>query len=192
MIISGDDVTGVSDLKQYFSHHFEMKDLGRLNYFLGLEVLSDSAGYYLSQAKYASDILARAGLTDCKTAATPLETNLRLTSLDGTPLSEATLYRQIVGSLVYLTVTHPDTAYAVHIVSQFISVPRSAHYAAILRIIHYIKGTLFHGLHFSSTSSLKICAYSDSDWAGDPTDRRSTIVYCIFLGDSLISWRSKK
>ena len=171
MIITGDDITGISDLKQSLSHHFEMKDLGRLNYFLGLEVLSDSAGYYLSQAKYASDILARAGLSDCKTAATPLETNLRLTPLDGTPLSDATLYRQIVGSLVYLTVTRPDIAYAVHIVSQFMSAPRSTHYAAVLRILRYLKGTMFHGLHFSSASSLELRAYSDSDWAGDPTDR---------------------
>ncbi|KAM7496336.1 hypothetical protein LguiA_020750 [Lonicera macranthoides] len=70
--------------------------------------------------------------------------------------------------------------------------PRSTHYTAVLRILRYSKGTMFHGLQFSSTSSLELCAYSDSDWAGDPTDRRSTTGYCIFLGDSLISWRSKK
>ena len=72
MIITGNDVSGISELKQSLNQHFEMKDLGRLNYFLGLEILSDSAGYYLSQAKYTSDILARAGITDCKTTPTPL------------------------------------------------------------------------------------------------------------------------
>ena len=148
MIITGDDLSGISELKQSLNRHFEMKDLGRLNYFLGLEVLSDSAGYYLSQAKYASDILARAGLTDCKTAHTLLETGTRLSPLDGTSLNDATLYRQIVGSLVYLTVTRPDIAHAVHIVSQFMSAPWSTHYAAVLRILIYIKGTMFHGLHF--------------------------------------------
>ena len=139
-----------------------------------------------SQAKYTSDIITRAGFTDTKTASTPLETNLRLTPLDGIPLNDATLYRQLVGSLVYLTVTRPDIAYAVHIVSQFMSAPRSTHYAAILRILRYIKGTMFHGLHFPSTYSFELRAYSDSDWAGDLTDRRSTTGYCIFLGDSLV------
>ena len=70
--------------------------------------------------------------------------------------------------------------------------PRSPHYAAILRILRYLKGTIFDGLHFSSHSSLTLQAYSDADWAGDPTDCRSTTGYCFLLGDSLISWRSKK
>uniref|UniRef100_A0A2N9GFN4 Integrase catalytic domain-containing protein n=1 Tax=Fagus sylvatica TaxID=28930 RepID=A0A2N9GFN4_FAGSY len=123
MIITGDDVQGIQDLKRFLGQYFEMKDLGPLSYFLGLEVSSSSDGYYLTQAK------------------------------------------QLVGSLVYLTVTRPNISYAVHIVSQFMAAPRSLHYAA---------------------------AYSDADWAGDPTDCRSTTGYCFLLGDSLISWRSKK
>ena len=97
-----------------------------------------------------------------------------------------------MGSLIYLTVTRPDLAYAVYLVSQFMSAPRSTHYTAVLRILRYIKGTLFHGLHFSAQSSLELRAYADADWAGDPTDRRSTTGYCFLLGSSLISWRSKK
>ncbi|GFY95362.1 hypothetical protein Acr_10g0007470 [Actinidia rufa] len=158
-----------------------------------VHVSSGSTGYSLTQTKYASDLLTRAGLSDCKTASTPLDANARLNSLDGDLLSDATLYRQLVGSLIYLTVTRPDIAHAVHLlVSQFMSAPRSTHYAAVLRILRYVKGTLFHGLHFSSQSSLQLYAYSDADWAGDPTDRRSTTGFCFFLGDSLISWRSKK
>jgi hypothetical protein len=192
MIITGDDHSGISDFKLFLHQQFEMKDLGHLSYFLGLEVSSDSTGYYLSQAKYASDLLSRAGLTDTKIVSTPLEMNARLTPLDGTPLNDATLYRQLVGSLVYLTVTRPDIAHAVHLVSQFLSAPHSTHYVAVLHILRYIKGTMFHGLHFSAHSTLDLCAYSDADWAGDPTDRRSTTGFCFFLGDSLISWRSKK
>ena len=164
----------ISELKVFLSRRFEMKDLGPLSYFLGLEISSASTGYFLTQAKYASDLLTSAGLTDSKTASTPLEVNIRLTPLDGELLSDATLYRQLVGSLVYLTVTRPDIAHAVHLVSQFMSSPRSTHYAAVLRILWYVKGTLFHGLYYSHQSSLQLRAYSDADWAGDPTDRRST------------------
>uniref|UniRef100_A0A2N9HCJ2 Reverse transcriptase Ty1/copia-type domain-containing protein n=1 Tax=Fagus sylvatica TaxID=28930 RepID=A0A2N9HCJ2_FAGSY len=143
MIIKGDDLAGIRDLQQFLSQQFEMKDLGTLSYFLGLE----------------------AGLTDSKTVSTPLELNVKLNTTDGEPLSDATLYRQLVGSLIYLTVTRPDLAYAVHLVSQFMSAPRSTHYAAVLRILRYIKGTLFHGLHFSAQSSLELRAYADADWA---------------------------
>ncbi|GKU95198.1 hypothetical protein SLEP1_g8589 [Rubroshorea leprosula] len=118
--------------------------------------------------------------------------NVKLTPMDDSPLSNPTRYRQLVGSLVYLTTTRPDMAYAVHIVSQFMAAPRSTHYATVLRIIHCVKGTLFHGLHFSANSSPVLRAYSDADWASDPSDRRSTTGYCLFLGNSLISWRSKK
>ncbi|KAL0549422.1 hypothetical protein IC582_013904 [Cucumis melo] len=122
----------------------------------------------------------------------PLDPNVHLTPYDGVPLEDVTLYRQLVGSLIYLTVTRPDIAYAVHIVSQFMAAPRTIHFTAVLRILRYVKGTLGHGLQFSSQSSLVLSGYSDADWAGDPTDRRSKIGYCFYLGDSLICWRSKK
>jgi hypothetical protein len=187
MIITRDDIVGICNLQQFLSQQFEMKDLGSLSYFLGLEVSSDQNGYYLSQAKYASDLFSRAGLTDCKIVDSPLEMNVKLRDTDGELLSDATLYRQLVGSLIYLTVTRPDLAYAVHLVSQFMTTPRLVHYVAVLRILYYVKGALFHGLPFSSYSSLDLRVYSDADWAGDPTDRRSTTGYCFLLGDSLIS-----
>ncbi|XP_028089911.1 receptor-like protein 18 [Camellia sinensis] len=115
MIITGDDEAGILHLKQFLSQHFEMKDLGTFNYFLGLEISHDSSGYFLSQAKYASDFLARVALTDCKTASTPINPQTRLTPLDGTLLLDATLCWQLVGSLIYLTVTRPNLSYAVHI-----------------------------------------------------------------------------
>uniref|UniRef100_A0A2N9I7J4 Uncharacterized protein n=1 Tax=Fagus sylvatica TaxID=28930 RepID=A0A2N9I7J4_FAGSY len=192
MIITGDDLSGIQELKAFLSQNFEMKDLGHLSYFLGLEITSSDDGFYLTQAKYTSDLLSRAGLTDHKILDTPIEFNARLTPSSGELLPDPTLYRQLVGSLVYLTVTRPDISYAVHQVSQFMSAPRSTHYAAVLRILRYLKGTLFHGLHFSAQSPLTLRAYSDADWAGDPTDRRSTTGYCFLLGSSLISWRSKK
>ena len=192
MIITSDDMQGIQDLKHFIGRQFEMKDLGPLNYFLGLEVSSSADGYYLTQAEYTSDLISRVSITDSKIVNTPIEYNCRLSSHDGEPLSDATLYRNLVGSLIYLTVTRPDISYAVHIVSQFMAAPRSPHYVIVIRILRYLKGIIFDGLHFSSHSSLTLQAYSDANWAGDPTDRRSTTGYCFLIGDSLISWRSKK
>jgi hypothetical protein len=140
MIITNDDTAAIHDLQQFLSQHFEMKDLGTLSYFLGLEITSSSDGYYLSQAKYASDLLSKAGHTDSKTVSTPLELNVKLNTTDGELFSDATLYRQLMGSLIYLTVTHPDLAYAVNLVSQFMSTPRSTHYAAVLHIFSIHQG----------------------------------------------------
>ena len=131
-----------------------MKDLGTLSYFLVLEVTSSSDGYYLSQAKYAFDLLSKANIIDNKTVSTPLEYNAKLTPLDGEPISDATCYHQLVGSLIYLTVTYLDISYAVGMVTKFMDAPRFVHYAAILRILRYVKGTLYHGLHYSSWSFL--------------------------------------
>ena len=133
-----------------------------LNYFLGLKVSSSVDGYYL-MAKYTSDMISRASITDSKIVDTLVEYNCRLNSHDGEPLSDATLYRQLVGSLIYLTVTRPDISYAVYVFSQFMVGPRSPHYAAVPRILRYLKGTIFDGLHFSSHSSLTLQAYSDAD-----------------------------
>ena len=193
MIITGDDdMQSIHDLKYFLDRQFEMKDLGPLNYFLSLEVSSFADGYYLNQAKYTSDLISRASITDSKIVDTPIEYNRCLNSHDGKSLSDATLYRQLVESLIYLTATRLDISYAVYVVSQFMAAPRSPHYAAVLKILRYLKGTIFDGLHFSSHSSLTLQAYSDADWAGDPTDRQSTTGYYFLLGDSLISWRSKK
>ena len=192
MIITGDDMQGIQDLKHFLGCRFEMKDLDPLNYFLSLEVSSSIDGYYLTQAKYTSDLISRASITDSKIVDTPTEYNCRLNSHDGKSLSDATLYSQLVGSLIYLTITCPDISYAIHVVSQFMAAPRSPHYAVVLRILRYLKGIIFDSLHFSSHSSLTLQAYSDANWAGDPIDRRSTTRYCFLLGDYLISWRSKK
>ena len=109
-----------------------MKDLGTFSYFLGLEVTSSCDGYYLSQAKYAYDLLSKAGVTDNKIVSTLLEYNVELTPLDGEPISDATSYHQLVGSLIYLTVTRLDISHAMSMVSKFMDAPHSVHYAAVL------------------------------------------------------------
>ena len=165
-----------------------MKDLGHLSYFLDLEITHSTDGLYITQGKYASELLSQAGLTDSKTVDTPVELNAHLTPIGGKPLSNPSFYRRLVSSLVYLTVTHPDISYDVHQVSQYLSTPRPTHYAVVLHILRYLKGILFHGLFYSAQSPLVLRAFSDVDWAGDPTDHRSTTGYWFLLGSSLISW----
>ena len=123
MIITGDDLNGIQELKHFLSQQFELKDLRHLNYFLGLEITHSTDGLYITQAKYASNLSSRARLTDNKTVDTPVELNAHLTPTGGKPLSNPSLYRRLVGSLVYLTVTRPDISYAVHQVSQYLSAP---------------------------------------------------------------------
>ncbi|KAK8933736.1 hypothetical protein KSP39_PZI015982 [Platanthera zijinensis] len=192
MIITGDDHATIASLQTHLRSQFEMKDMGPLRYFLGLEIARSPRGILVSQQKYISDILSVAALTDTRTVATPMELNLKLLPSDGEPLSDVTRYRRLVGMLVYLTMTRPDIAHAVSFVSQFVQAPRSAHYAAVLRILRYLRASVSRSLFFSATSPLTLRAFSDADWAGDVTTRRSTTGFCIFLGDSLISWRSKK
>ena len=102
---------------------------------MGLEIIHSTDGLYITQAKYVSELLSRAGLTNSKTVDTPVELNAHLTPTGGKPLSNPSLYRRLVGSLVYLIVTRPDISYAVHQVSQYLFAPRSTHYATVLRIL---------------------------------------------------------
>lgn len=103
-----------------------------------------------------------------------MEVNLKLNKEDGDLLPNPEMYRSIVGSLVYLTITRPDISYAVHVVSQFMHAPRHLHLAAVHRIIRYLKGTPERGLLFPSENDLKLSAYADADWAGWPDTRKST------------------
>jgi hypothetical protein len=113
-------------------------------------------------------------------------------SSDGLPLTNPTLYYTIVRSLVYLTITRSDITYVVHVVSQFVASPTIVHWATVLCILRYLRGRVFQSLLLSSSSSLEFCAYSNANHDSNPIGRKSVTGFCIFLGDSLISWKSKK
>uniref|UniRef100_A0A2N9IA16 Retrovirus-related Pol polyprotein from transposon TNT 1-94 n=1 Tax=Fagus sylvatica TaxID=28930 RepID=A0A2N9IA16_FAGSY len=192
IIITGTDSALISQLKQYLQDSFHMKDLGSLTYFLGLEITTGAHGIFLSQHKYAQDLVAAAGLQDSTPLDTPMELNLKLRKEEGDLLSDPVSYRTLVGSLVYLTITRPDISYAVQQVSQFMASPRHLHMAAVRRIIRYVHGTALRGLSYPAGTSLDLAAYSDADYAGCSDTRRSTTGWCMFLGPALISWKSKK
>jgi hypothetical protein len=121
-----------------------------------------------------------------------MELNVQLRASDGDPLSDPTCYRHLVGSFVYLAVTRPDISYPVHILSQFVSAPTSVHYSHLLHVLRYLHGTITRRLFFPRSSSLQLQAYPDATWASDPSDRHSLSAYCVFLGGSLIAWKTKK
>lgn len=121
-----------------------------------------------------------------------MEQYLKLLPPDGTSLPDPTQYRCLMGQLLYLTITHPDIAFSVNFLSQFMQHPRTSHMDAAFHVLRYLRGTINHGIFLSSSSSLHMQGYADSDWVGCPTTRRSTIGYFTMLGASLVSWKSKK
>ncbi|XP_058070005.1 uncharacterized mitochondrial protein AtMg00810-like [Magnolia sinica] len=191
IIITGNNSALLNRFIQQLHAEFALTDLGSLSYFLGLEVSSLPDGLFLSQTKYAHDILARTQLLDCKSVATPMIVSQHLSS-DGGPFSDPTLYCSLVGALQYLTITRPDLAQSVNSISRFLHAPTEEHFQAVKRILCYVKGTLHFGLTFFASPSTGLLAYSDADWAGCPNTRRSTSGYSIYLGDNLVSWSAKK
>jgi hypothetical protein len=171
---------------------FAMKDLGPLTYFLGIAVRRDNNGLFLSQQKYASDILSRANMTNCNSCQTPVDTNSKLGASAGNPVSDPTHFRSLAGALQYLTFTRPDISYAVQQICMHMHDPREGHLNALKRILRYIKGTLSMGLHLKPGPNSSLVSYTDADWAGCPDTRRSTSGFCIFLGDNLVSWSAKR
>ncbi|GKD24717.1 ribonuclease H-like domain-containing protein [Tanacetum coccineum] len=170
---------------------FAMTDLGPLNYFLGISVTCDSSRLFFSQKKYAVEILEKAHMVNCNPSRTPVDTESKL-GVDGDPVSDPTLYRSLAGSLQCLTFTRPDISYAVQQVCLHMHDPREHHLSALKRILRYVKGTMHYGLQLFSLSTTDLVAYSDADWAGCPTTRRSTSGYCVFLSNNLLSWSSKR
>ncbi|KAL5725454.1 hypothetical protein ACHQM5_008596 [Ranunculus cassubicifolius] len=191
IVLTGSD-PNMSLFINELSKQFAMTDLGDLHYFLGMEITRNETALHLSQTKYTIDILNKLDLINAKPVSTPSSSGGKLSMYDGVLFTDVTLYRSLVGALQYLTLTRPDITYSVNQVSQFMHSPTDIHFLAVKRILRYLKGTLGRGLHFPVESSCQIRAFSDADWAGNPDTRRSISGSCVFLGNHLISWSSKK
>ncbi|CAL9022112.1 unnamed protein product, partial [Prunus brigantina] len=187
MIITGNDKQEISQLQDYLTTEFEMKDLGGLKYFLGIEVARSQQGIFLSQRKYVLDLLTDTGMLDCKPADTPIIQNHHLGEYPDQVPTNKERYQRLVGRLIYLSHTRPDIAYAVSVVSQFMHSPSEDHMNSVLRILRYLKSAPGKGLMFSKHGHLNIDGYSDADWAGNVTDRKSTSGYFTFVGGNLVT-----
>ncbi|XP_068329800.1 uncharacterized mitochondrial protein AtMg00810-like [Pyrus communis] len=177
-------ITGLTD-------KFDMKNLGQLNYFLGLQISYTTGGLFVSQTKYITELVAKVDFQDCKSCATPCLPYHRLLKNDGKPFHNPEQYIGIVGALQYLTFTRPDIAFSVNQACQFMHNPMESHVIAVKQIIRYLKGTSNFGIQFRP-GPIHLQFYSDADWVGDPNDHRSTSGFVIFLGSNPISWSSKK
>ncbi|XP_021309257.1 uncharacterized protein LOC110432770 [Sorghum bicolor] len=193
MVLSASSDALLQDIIAKLQAEFAVKDMGPLHFFLGVDVRRRGSDFFLSQTKYAEELLDRAGMMNCKPAATPIDTNAKLSSTAGAAVRDPSEYRSIAGALQYLTITRSDIAYVVQQACLHMHDPRDSHLAIVKRILRYVRGTTAYGLHLRGTTSTPtIIAYSDADWAGCPDTRRSTSGYCIYLGNALVSWSSKR
>lgn len=175
-------------LMAQLSHEFAMKDLVSLSFFLGIAISKTTSGLHLSQQKYASEILERAGMSNCKPVATPVDTSGKLSANDGPLIDDPTSYRSLAGALQYLTSTRPDLTYVVQQICMYMHAPRASHLHALKQILRYVQGTISFGLTIHKSPVTSLIAYTDADWAGCLDTRRSTSGYCIFLENNLLSW----
>ncbi|XP_071686939.1 uncharacterized mitochondrial protein AtMg00810-like [Rutidosis leptorrhynchoides] len=168
IVITGNNIEEINNVKHSLSKTFMIKDLGKLKYFLGIEVIETEHGLSLCQRKYFLELLNEFGLLGCKPLNTSIEVNV--SSYNGNEKDKV---------LSNITV-------------QFMHAPITAHLKLAFRVLRYLKGSPGKGVHISKGMSLNLVAYSDSDWAKNLIGRKSITGYCVFMGNSLISWKSKK
>lgn len=196
LLIAGPSKNDISEIKRALNGRFQMSDLGPCTHYLGISVRRDRANrsIYLSQRGYIEKFLKDLGMWDVKTAVTPLDSSRLPEAPQGYQAADAlkSKYQRAVGLLMYAMLgTRPDIAYAVSVVSRFSANPTTDHWLAVQRILRYLRGTLDLELAFSGDLR-PLVGYSDADWAGDISTRRSTSGYVFSIGTGPISWSSKR
>nr|GEZ11479.1 ribonuclease H-like domain-containing protein [Tanacetum cinerariifolium] len=191
IILTASSTVLLQQLIDSLHKEYDMTDPEDLNYFLGISAVRHPTGLFLSQNKYALQLLEHAHMITCNPSRTPVDTDSKL-GPDGVPVQDPTLYRSLAGGLQYLTFTCPDLSYAVQQICLYMHDLREPHFAVLKRIMHYVHGTLELGLHLYAFATTSLVRYTDADWAGCPSTRWFTSGYCVFLGDNLLSWSAKR
>ena len=154
--------------------------------------MQSTNGVFLGQGKYTVEILKRFGMMDCKAIATLMQSNLKLLCDASSESVDATIYRQMIRSLMYLTNMRQDICFVVNTLIQFLTDPRQVHLVATKHILRYLKGTIDYGLKYDANQNIKLHIYVDSDWEGSATDRKITSGCFLSFGSGMISWFSRK
>lgn len=193
LLITGSSMRNIQKFKAQMKNEFDMSDLGKLSYYLGIEVEQRRGGIELRQSGYAKKLLDKAGMLNSNPTKYPMEPRIQLNKDTTGKAVDPTQYKSLVGGLRYLVHTRPDIAYAVGIVSRFMERPTVQHMNAVKRILRYLVGTLDHGLVYTENSGNHLLSgYSDSDLGGNVDDRKSTGGMVFYLSESLITWVSQK
>ncbi|KAG9450314.1 hypothetical protein H6P81_010279 [Aristolochia fimbriata] len=183
---------GVKRFVRDMQGEFEMSMMGELAYFLGFQVKQKEDGIFISQEKYAKNLVKKFDLEESKAMRTPMSTTAYVTKDEEGIPTNTSMYRSMLGSLLYLTASRPDISYNVGVCARYQSSPKESHVKLARRILRYVKGTINWGLWFSRDSNTLLAGYSDADWAENVDDRKSTSGGCFYLGNNLVSWYSKK
>uniref|UniRef100_A0A2N9FP23 Integrase catalytic domain-containing protein n=1 Tax=Fagus sylvatica TaxID=28930 RepID=A0A2N9FP23_FAGSY len=187
LIFTGNDESMFVKFKNSMKLEFDMIDLGKMKYFLGVEVLQNPEGIYISQRKYAKEVLERFRMEKSNSVKNPIVPGVRLMKDEEGAKVNATMYKQLVGSLMYLTATRPDLMYVVSLISRFMASPTELHLQACKRVLRYLKGTVDLGVFYRKEGNGELMAYTDSDYAGDVDDRKSTSGYVFLLSEGAVS-----
>ena len=182
IMVTGNDEREKHELKQILVIESEIKELGKLKYFLGIEVVYSTQGIFISQQKYVTDLLVETGNIECKPVFTPMDPNHKLEEAKEEPVVDKRMYQRLVGRLIYFAHTRPNITYSVSVINQFMYDPREPHLQAAYRVLHYLKGNPRKGILLKKNNTLVLEVYTDADYAGSLVDRRSTTGYCTFLG----------
>uniref|UniRef100_A0A2N9J7Z1 Reverse transcriptase Ty1/copia-type domain-containing protein n=1 Tax=Fagus sylvatica TaxID=28930 RepID=A0A2N9J7Z1_FAGSY len=191
IIVIGNNVAALQSLIVTLSKEFDLMDLGPFKFFLGLKIEYKAIRFFVHQRKYATDLLSKFNMSTYKPCSTLFVSLSRIHKDDGVLLTNPTSFCSMVNGLQYLTFTRPDLSYAVNHICQFMHQPTDQHLIAAKHTLRYVQGSLDHGLSFRP-GPLTLTAFTDSDWASDPMDCRSTIGLIVFLGHNPITWQSKK
>lgn len=193
LLVTGSKVSMIEEFKKQMKQRFEMSDMGKLSYYLGIEVKQREGYIELKQAGYARKILEKAGLKDCNPVKFPMDLKENINRDEGGEAVNATEYKSMIGGLRYLVHTRPDIAFSVGILSRHMERPTELHQNAAKRVLRYVKGTIHFGLVYSKDSGNNILTgFTDSDLGGDLDDRRSTGGMVFYLNESIITWVSQK
>ncbi|GKB84161.1 retrovirus-related pol polyprotein from transposon TNT 1-94 [Tanacetum coccineum] len=189
--ITGNKTSQIQKFKDQLSSTFRIEDLGDLHYFLGLEVTKSEFGLFVSQKKYTLELLQEAEVLTSKPYKLLMDPNLKLQEDMSSPLQDPKVYKRYIVKLIYLTITRPDICYTVQLLSQFMQNPTSVHMQAVKHLLRYLLNSPGQGILHAHHFKVHLTAYCEIDWASCPMTRRSRTGYCILLGDSPISWKSK-
>ena len=146
----------ITDTKRKLADEFEMKELGMMDYFLGMEVWQSVDVVFLGQGNYTIEILKRFGMMECNEIATPMASNLKLLCDASSESVDATVYRQMIGSSMYLTNTRPNICFVLNTLSQFFTDPRQVHLVATKHILRYLKRTIDYGLRYDTNQKVNL------------------------------------